>query len=85
MIYIFFSEKIERDKLKTLVMKVSIDKSLCEMCATCVAICPEVFEIKDDGSIDVKDEWKGKDIPAELEEKVKQAQEMCPKSAIVEG
>lgn len=63
-------------------MKVSIDQSKCQQCATCVAICPEVFEIKDDGTIDVKDEWKGKDIPTELEEKVKQAMEMCPITAI---
>jgi ferredoxin len=64
-------------------MKVSIDQSKCAVCATCVAICPEVFEIKDDGSVGVKDEFKGKDVPAELEEKVKEAQGMCPSSAIV--
>ena len=33
-------------------MKVSIDKSKCIDCATCVGICPEVFEIKDDGTVE---------------------------------
>lgn len=64
-------------------MKVSIDQSKCTVCATCVAICPDVFEMKDDGSVGVKDEFKGKDVPTELEEKVKEAQGMCPSGAIV--
>jgi len=64
-------------------MKVSIDQEKCTMCATCVAICPEVFELKDDGSVDVKDEYKGTDVPTELEAKVKEAQSSCPSMAIV--
>ncbi len=64
-------------------MKVSIDKEKCSMCATCVAICPEVFELKDDGSIDVKDEYKGVDVPTELEAKVQEAASSCPSTAIV--
>ncbi len=64
-------------------MKVSIDQSLCIACGSCVAICPEVFEMKEDGTVDVKDQWKGKDIPVELEEKVKEAHGMCPVIAIV--
>lgn len=64
-------------------MKVSIDQAKCSVCATCVAICPEVFEMKDNGTIDVKDEFKGKDVPADLEAKVKEAQSMCPSSAVV--
>lgn len=64
-------------------MKVSIDQTKCSVCATCVAICPEVFEMKDDGNIDVKDEYKGKEIPKELEEKVKEAQMGCPATAVV--
>jgi len=64
-------------------MKVSIDKSKCIDCATCVGICPEVFEIKDDGTVAVKEEFKDKDIPSELEQKVLEAQSMCPATAIV--
>ena len=65
-------------------MKVKIDHEKCIMCGSCVAVCPEVFEMKDDGTVDVKDEYKDKDIqdPA-LIEKVKQAQAACPATAIV--
>jgi ferredoxin len=64
-------------------MKVSIDKDKCIISATCVAVCPEVFEMTDEDTVDVKEEFKGKDIPKDLEEKVKEAQSMCPSSAIV--
>jgi ferredoxin len=64
-------------------MKVSIDKEKCSMCASCVAVCPEVFEMKDDGTVDVKEEYKGKVVTKELESKVKEAQSMCPSSAII--
>ncbi|MHC1716430.1 MAG: ferredoxin [Candidatus Dojkabacteria bacterium] len=65
-------------------MKVSIDKEKCVMCGSCVAICPEVFEMKDDGSVDVKDSYKGVDITDEaLQAKVKEAANACPATAIV--
>jgi len=47
-------------------------------------ICPEVFEMKDDGSVDVKDQYKDVDIQdGVIVEKVKQAQSACPATAIV--
>lgn len=64
-------------------MKVSIDQLKCTVCGSCVAICPEVFEMKDDGTVDVKSEFKNQDVPSELEGKVKQAQAACPTSAII--
>jgi len=64
-------------------MKVSIDQEKCIACGTCVAICPEVFEMKDNGKVDVKGEFKGKDVPKELEDKVKEAHDACPATAIV--
>ena len=64
-------------------MKVSIDQTKCVACGSCVAICPEVFEMKEDGTVDVKKEYQGKDIPNELEEKVQEAHDMCPATAIV--
>lgn len=65
-------------------MKVSIDKNKCIMCGSCVAICPEVFEMKDDGSVDVKEQHKGKDISEEaLISKIKEAEAACPATAIV--
>lgn len=65
-------------------MKVKIDHEKCIMCGSCVALCPEVFEMKDDGTVDVKDEYKDVDIQDPiLVEKVKQAQAACPTTAIV--
>ena len=64
-------------------MKVSIDQTKCVACGSCVAVCPEVFEMKEDGTVDVKVELKGKDIPKELESKVIEARDMCPATAIV--
>jgi ferredoxin len=65
-------------------MKVHIDKEKCAACGSCVAICPEVFEMKDDGSVDVKDEYKGKNIEdINIQEKVKEAASACPSVAIV--
>ncbi len=64
-------------------MKVSIDHDKCVACGSCVAICPEVFEMKEDGTVDVKQEFKGKEIPKELEAKVQEAHDMCPATAIV--
>jgi ferredoxin len=64
-------------------MKVSVDQSKCMSCGSCVAICSEVFEMKEDGSVDVKAELKGKDIPKELESKVVEARDICPSTAIV--
>jgi len=63
-------------------MKVRIDKSKCTVCGTCVAICPDVFEMNDQGIVDVKKEYQGKDVPKEFEEKVKEAKDMCPSEAI---
>ncbi len=37
-------------------MKPTIDQKLCIGCGACVAICPEVFELKDNGKAQVKDE-----------------------------
>jgi ferredoxin len=64
-------------------MKAHIDQDKCSVCASCVAICPEVFEMKDDGSVGVKDEFKDKEIPEELQSKVKEAASMCPAGAVV--
>lgn len=64
-------------------MKVKISKEKCVMCGSCVAVCPEVFEMKDDGTVDVKTEYQNVDIKDDmLIEKVKQAQAACPTSAI---
>lgn len=64
-------------------MKVKINKEKCVMCGSCVAVCPEVFEMKDDGSVDVKTEYHNVNIEdVALIEKIKQAQTACPTLAI---
>lgn len=65
-------------------MKVRIDPDKCTMCMSCVAICPEVFEMNESGVVDVKSEYKGVDITdEELAAKVKDAAEACPTMAII--
>jgi len=65
-------------------MKVSIDRSKCSSCMSCVAICPEVFEMTEEGVVDVKKEFQGKDITEEsLTLKIKEAHISCPTTAII--
>jgi len=65
-------------------MKVRIDPDKCIMCMSCVAICPEVFEMNESGAVDVKAEYKGVDITdEELIAKVREAASACPTMAII--
>lgn len=58
-------------------MKVKIDQNLCIGCGTCVALCPEVFELKKDGKAYVKN-------PADCSKCDCQAvKESCPVEAIL--
>ena len=54
---------------------VSIDKKRCIGCGTCAAICPEAFEVKEDGKAHVKKQ----DAPC-----IEEAIESCPVNAIKE-
>jgi ferredoxin len=65
-------------------MKVSIDKTKCASCMSCVAICPEVFEMTDSGFVEVKKEYQGKDITDEnIKAKVNEAVNACPATAVI--
>jgi ferredoxin len=59
-------------------VKVAIDADLCQGHARCWDICPEVFDLDDEGYayVDVAD------VPPELEAKVRQAVNNCPERAI---
>ncbi len=59
-------------------MKITVDFDLCESNAICMAVAPEVFEVRDDDFLYVLNE----NPPAELHEKVRGAADRCPKQAI---
>ena len=60
-------------------MRVSIDYELCTGVGACEQVCPEVFQMRDDGLAEVVDPR-----PHEtLWEAVERAQEACPEEAIV--
>jgi ferredoxin len=59
-------------------MRIDIDWTLCESNAICMAIAPEVFEVRDDDKLYVLDE-----SPAEAKRSlVEEAVARCPKQAI---
>ena len=61
-------------------MKLVVDKDICIGCGACAAICPDVFEIDDDGlAVSVANE-----INEEVEEDAIDAKEGCPVNAIKE-
>ncbi|MHC4456110.1 MAG: ferredoxin [Planctomycetota bacterium] len=63
-------------------MKVCVDTELCSGCGPCVDICPEAFELNDEGIAVVKID----EIPAELQDACRQAVDNCPSEAIsIEG
>jgi ferredoxin len=59
-------------------MKVSIDADLCTGCGLCTDSVPDVFTLGDDVA-----EVSNPDVPANLEETVKEAAEDCPVEAIL--
>lgn len=59
-------------------MRVSVDADLCQGHARCWGICPEVFDLDDEGHAVVR----AADVPAALEAKVRDAARNCPERAI---
>jgi ferredoxin len=59
-------------------MKVRVDADICIGCETCVEICPEIFEMKDDIAI-IKEE----NIPADLQGSCREAADSCAVDAII--
>lgn len=51
----------------------------CIGCGACTAVCPDVFDLNDDG---VAYNTLGADVPADLMDSVKEAAEGCPVEAI---
>ncbi len=59
-------------------MKVVVDYDVCESNAVCMAVAPEVFEVRDDDFLYVLQENPPEDLRAKVEEAVRR----CPKQAI---
>jgi len=59
-------------------MKVTVNDSLCRGHGVCVALCPEVFTLLDDGYAEAIED----DVPAEFEGAVAEAIDACPEHAI---
>ncbi len=59
-------------------MRVVVDFDQCESNAVCMAIAPEVFEVRSDDFLYVLME----EPPEELRDKVEEAVRRCPKQAI---
>lgn len=59
-------------------MYANVDKDTCIGCGLCPSICPDVFDMDDDGkakAIDVE-------LPEEVQGDAKEAEEQCPVNAI---
>lgn len=59
-------------------MKVKVDYNVCASTGGCMQVCPEVFEVRDDGYMYVLQEQPD---PA-LHDRVRVAADMCPTAAI---
>ena len=59
-------------------MKACVDAELCTGCGPCVDICPEVFELNDEGIAIVK----VNPVPPDVEESCREAADNCPTEAI---
>jgi ferredoxin len=59
-------------------MKVTIDEDRCRGHGICCAICPEVFDLSDDGYSVVRTP----EVPGESEDDVRTAVAQCPERAI---
>lgn len=59
-------------------MKTRVVAEKCIGCALCTSICPDVFEMNDEDKAFAKNE----NVPAGLEDEVKEAAQDCPTEAI---
>jgi len=63
-------------------MRVVVDFDLCSATGGCAQVCPEVFEVRDDGYLYVLIEEPGEELRATVTE----AADLCPTAAItIEG
>ena len=61
-------------------MKVWVDDQRCRGHGVCVSLCPDVFDLTDDGY----SEAIASDVPTEFEAATQEAIQSCPEQAIAE-
>lgn len=59
-------------------MEAKVDKDTCIGCGLCPSVCPEVFDMQDDGKAGVIVDQ----VPGNAEDTAKEAEESCPVNAI---
>ncbi len=59
-------------------MKAYVDKDGCIACGLCPDICPEIFRMEDDGKAGASND----EVPENLLESAKEAEEQCPVAVI---
>src|SRR5262245_37909758 len=69
---------VAHERLEDLLMRVVVDRGLCESNALCVQAAPEVFEVRDDDLLYILNESP----PESLRRKVLAAVRVCPKQAL---
>ena len=63
-------------------MRVVVDTEKCESNALCMGVAPEIFDVPDEGPVEVLKEHPSEDMRSEAEE----AARVCPTQAItIEG
>jgi len=64
-------------------IKVKVNKEECIKCGACYSSLPEVFQASADGSSEVKEEFRDKEVTDQsMIDKIKSAQSACPTQAI---
>ena len=62
-------------------MKVWVDDQRCRGHGVCVTLCPEVFDLTEDGYAEAIES----DVPTEFESVTREAIDSCPEQAIAES
>ncbi|HAN09746.1 MAG TPA: ferredoxin [Clostridiales bacterium] len=60
-------------------MRGKVDKDLCISCGLCPDVCPEIFRFDDDEKAIAEDI----EIPEDVVDRAKEAEDGCPTSAII--
>jgi ferredoxin len=59
-------------------MKITVDHQKCSALGICESLAPELFEVQDDGSLDILDERP----PGRLHDAAREAVDGCPTGAL---